>query len=81
MGFIFSKAMNENLKSQQEFMLMNSRLQVCFLLNSVMKWIFFFNLEIFLDKTVKMFCVDFCLFMLRMYMDGKSLLVLKCFIH
>lgn len=28
MGFIFSKSMNENMKSQQEFMLMNSRLQV-----------------------------------------------------
>uniref|UniRef100_A0A8C0A6L1 Plasminogen receptor with a C-terminal lysine n=1 Tax=Bos mutus grunniens TaxID=30521 RepID=A0A8C0A6L1_BOSMU len=28
MGFIFSKSMNENLKSQQEFMLMNSRLQL-----------------------------------------------------
>ncbi|OWK01006.1 hypothetical protein Celaphus_00018321, partial [Cervus elaphus hippelaphus] len=26
MGFIFSKSMNENMKSQQEFMLMNSRL-------------------------------------------------------
>ncbi|XP_077004378.1 plasminogen receptor (KT) [Tamandua tetradactyla] len=28
MGFIFSKSMNENLKTQQEFMLMNSRLQL-----------------------------------------------------
>lgn len=28
MGFIFSKHMNDNLKSQQDFMLMNSRLQV-----------------------------------------------------
>ncbi|XP_042303832.1 plasminogen receptor (KT) [Sceloporus undulatus] len=28
MGFIFSKSINENLKSQQEFMLMNSRLQL-----------------------------------------------------
>ncbi|XP_074850191.1 plasminogen receptor (KT) [Carettochelys insculpta] len=28
MGFIFSKSMNENLKNQQEFMLMNSRLQL-----------------------------------------------------
>ncbi|XP_054842748.1 plasminogen receptor (KT) [Eublepharis macularius] len=28
MGFIFSKSMNENIKSQQEFMLMNSRLQL-----------------------------------------------------
>ncbi|XP_020763610.1 plasminogen receptor (KT) isoform X1 [Odocoileus virginianus] len=28
MGFIFSKSMNENMKSQQEFMLMNSRLQL-----------------------------------------------------
>ncbi|KAM9138225.1 plasminogen receptor (KT) isoform 1-T4 [Pangshura tecta] len=28
MGFIFSKSMNENLKSQREFMLMNSRLQL-----------------------------------------------------
>ncbi|XP_062455406.1 plasminogen receptor (KT) [Rhea pennata] len=28
MGFVFSKAMNENLKAQQEFMLMNSRLQL-----------------------------------------------------
>ncbi|XP_033029488.1 plasminogen receptor (KT) [Lacerta agilis] len=28
MGFMFSKSMNENLKSQQEFMLMNSRLQL-----------------------------------------------------
>ncbi|KAJ7335490.1 hypothetical protein JRQ81_013431 [Phrynocephalus forsythii] len=28
MGFIFSKSMNENMKKQQEFMLMNSRLQL-----------------------------------------------------
>uniref|UniRef100_A0A8C9CXL3 Plasminogen receptor with a C-terminal lysine n=4 Tax=Odontoceti TaxID=9722 RepID=A0A8C9CXL3_PHOSS len=28
MGFIFSKSMNENMKSQQEFMLMNARLQL-----------------------------------------------------
>ncbi|KAL6071360.1 hypothetical protein STEG23_006208 [Scotinomys teguina] len=28
MGFIFSKSMNENLKSQQEFMVMNARLQL-----------------------------------------------------
>ncbi|KAJ6669547.1 hypothetical protein lerEdw1_000095 [Lerista edwardsae] len=28
MGFIFSKSMNENLKTQQEFMVMNSRLQL-----------------------------------------------------
>uniref|UniRef100_A0A8C6QUZ2 Plasminogen receptor, C-terminal lysine transmembrane protein n=1 Tax=Nannospalax galili TaxID=1026970 RepID=A0A8C6QUZ2_NANGA len=28
MGFIFSKSMNENMKNQQEFMLMNARLQV-----------------------------------------------------
>ncbi|NXI72972.1 PLRKT protein, partial [Anseranas semipalmata] len=28
MGFVFSKSMNENLKAQQEFMLMNSRLQL-----------------------------------------------------
>ncbi|XP_007428188.1 plasminogen receptor (KT) [Python bivittatus] len=28
MGFIFSKSVNENLKKQQEFMLMNSRLQL-----------------------------------------------------
>uniref|UniRef100_G1KCE1 Plasminogen receptor with a C-terminal lysine n=1 Tax=Anolis carolinensis TaxID=28377 RepID=G1KCE1_ANOCA len=28
MGFIFSKSMNENLKNQQEFMIMNSRLQL-----------------------------------------------------
>ncbi|XP_004457454.1 plasminogen receptor (KT) [Dasypus novemcinctus] len=28
MGFIFSKSMNENMKNQQEFMLMNSRLQL-----------------------------------------------------
>ncbi|XP_066473473.1 plasminogen receptor (KT) [Tiliqua scincoides] len=28
MGFIFSKSMNENLKTQQEFMAMNSRLQL-----------------------------------------------------
>ncbi|XP_036593380.1 plasminogen receptor (KT) [Trichosurus vulpecula] len=28
MGFIFSKHMNENMKQQQEFMLMNSRLQL-----------------------------------------------------
>ncbi|XP_057580012.1 plasminogen receptor (KT) isoform X3 [Hippopotamus amphibius kiboko] len=28
MGFIFSKSMNENMKTQQEFMLMNSRLQL-----------------------------------------------------
>ncbi|XP_062984621.1 plasminogen receptor (KT) [Elgaria multicarinata webbii] len=28
MGFIFSKSINENLKNQQEFMLMNSRLQL-----------------------------------------------------
>ncbi|XP_040397095.1 plasminogen receptor (KT) [Cygnus olor] len=27
MGFVFSKSMNENLKAQREFMLMNSRLQ------------------------------------------------------
>ncbi|KAB0390401.1 hypothetical protein E2I00_004939, partial [Balaenoptera physalus] len=27
MGFIFSKSMNENMKSQQEFMLMSARLQ------------------------------------------------------
>ncbi|GAB5579652.1 plasminogen receptor (KT) [Prionailurus iriomotensis] len=27
MGFIFSKSMNENMKNQQEFMLMNARLQ------------------------------------------------------
>ena len=30
MGFIFSKSMNENMKDQKEFMLMNARLQVCF---------------------------------------------------
>ncbi|XP_077201087.1 plasminogen receptor (KT) [Paroedura picta] len=28
MGFIFSKSVNENIKNQQEFMLMNSRLQL-----------------------------------------------------
>ncbi|KFO93008.1 Plasminogen receptor (KT), partial [Buceros rhinoceros silvestris] len=28
MGFIFSKSMNDSLKAQQEFMLMNSRLQL-----------------------------------------------------
>ncbi|XP_058513306.1 plasminogen receptor (KT) isoform X1 [Ochotona princeps] len=28
MGFVFSKSMNENMKNQQEFMLMNSRLQL-----------------------------------------------------
>ncbi|KAM5261351.1 plasminogen receptor (KT) [Hipposideros larvatus] len=28
MGFIFSKSMNENMKNQQEFMLMNARLQL-----------------------------------------------------
>ncbi|XP_041599822.1 prorelaxin isoform X3 [Vulpes lagopus] len=28
MGFIFSKSMNENMKNQQEFMLMNARLQI-----------------------------------------------------
>ncbi|XP_058927915.1 plasminogen receptor (KT) [Kogia breviceps] len=28
MGFIFSKSINENMKSQQEFMLMNARLQL-----------------------------------------------------
>ncbi|XP_003407404.1 plasminogen receptor (KT) [Loxodonta africana] len=28
MGFIFSKYMNENMKNQQEFMLMNTRLQL-----------------------------------------------------
>ncbi|XP_053512259.1 prorelaxin isoform X2 [Artibeus jamaicensis] len=28
MGFIFSKSMNENMKMQQEFMLMNARLQL-----------------------------------------------------
>nr|XP_017513258.2 plasminogen receptor (KT) [Manis javanica]XP_017513260.2 plasminogen receptor (KT) [Manis javanica] len=28
MGFIFSKPMNENMKKQQEFMLMNARLQL-----------------------------------------------------
>ncbi|XP_036885796.1 plasminogen receptor (KT) [Sturnira hondurensis] len=28
MGFIFSKSMNENMKIQQEFMLMNARLQL-----------------------------------------------------
>lgn len=28
MGFVFSKSVNENMKNQQEFMLMNSRLQV-----------------------------------------------------
>ncbi|XP_063151144.1 plasminogen receptor (KT) [Candoia aspera] len=28
MGFIFSKSVSENLKNQQEFMLMNSRLQL-----------------------------------------------------
>ncbi|XP_007944531.1 plasminogen receptor (KT) [Orycteropus afer afer] len=28
MGFIFSKSMSENMKNQQEFMLMNTRLQV-----------------------------------------------------
>ncbi|KFP25459.1 Plasminogen receptor (KT), partial [Colius striatus] len=28
MGFVFSKSMNDNLKAQQEFMLMNSRLQL-----------------------------------------------------
>lgn len=28
MGFVFSKSMNDSLKAQQEFMLMNSRLQV-----------------------------------------------------
>ncbi|XP_011374948.1 plasminogen receptor (KT) isoform X1 [Pteropus medius] len=28
MGFIFSKAMNENMKNQQEFALMNARLQL-----------------------------------------------------
>ncbi|KFO34705.1 plasminogen receptor (KT) [Fukomys damarensis] len=28
MGFMFSKSMNENMKNQQEFMLMNARLQL-----------------------------------------------------
>ncbi|EDM13094.1 similar to RIKEN cDNA 5033414D02 (predicted), isoform CRA_c [Rattus norvegicus] len=28
MGFIFSKSMNENMKNQQEFMVMHARLQV-----------------------------------------------------
>uniref|UniRef100_A0A8C5K9P9 Plasminogen receptor, C-terminal lysine transmembrane protein n=1 Tax=Jaculus jaculus TaxID=51337 RepID=A0A8C5K9P9_JACJA len=28
MGFVFSKSMNENMKIQQEFMLMNARLQL-----------------------------------------------------
>ncbi|XP_028911884.1 plasminogen receptor (KT) [Ornithorhynchus anatinus] len=28
MGFVFSKSMNENMKNQQEFMLMNARLQL-----------------------------------------------------
>ncbi|KAM7076937.1 plasminogen receptor (KT) isoform 2-T4 [Ciconia maguari] len=28
MGFVFSKSMNDSLKAQQEFMLMNSRLQL-----------------------------------------------------
>ncbi|XP_032146955.1 plasminogen receptor (KT) [Sapajus apella] len=28
MGFIFSKSMNENMKNQKEFMLMNARLQL-----------------------------------------------------
>lgn len=28
MGFVFSKSVNDSLKAQQEFMLMNSRLQV-----------------------------------------------------
>ncbi|XP_040844818.1 plasminogen receptor (KT) [Ochotona curzoniae] len=28
MGFVFSKSVNENMKNQQEFMLMNSRLQL-----------------------------------------------------
>ncbi|KAM9167343.1 LOW QUALITY PROTEIN: plasminogen receptor (KT) [Mergus octosetaceus] len=28
MGFVFSKSMNENLRAQQEFMLMSSRLQL-----------------------------------------------------
>ncbi|XP_006881374.1 PREDICTED: plasminogen receptor (KT) [Elephantulus edwardii] len=28
MGFIFSKSMNENMKNQQEFMLVNARLQL-----------------------------------------------------
>ncbi|KAM6170519.1 plasminogen receptor (KT) [Rhynchocyon petersi] len=28
MGFIFSKSINENMKNQQEFMLMNARLQL-----------------------------------------------------
>ncbi|EDM13093.1 similar to RIKEN cDNA 5033414D02 (predicted), isoform CRA_b [Rattus norvegicus] len=27
MGFIFSKSMNENMKNQQEFMVMHARLQ------------------------------------------------------
>ncbi|XP_041599823.1 uncharacterized protein LOC121484515 isoform X4 [Vulpes lagopus] len=38
MGFIFSKSMNENMKNQQEFMLMNARLQVVMLYRQWPLW-------------------------------------------
>ena len=42
MGFIFSKSMNENMKSQQEFMLMNARLQVHFYFFNFLKKFYLF---------------------------------------
>ncbi|KAJ8789029.1 hypothetical protein J1605_022281 [Eschrichtius robustus] len=44
MGFIFSKSMNENMKSQQEFMLMNARLQWLKFLSHVLEHYVLLNL-------------------------------------
>ncbi|XP_073734256.1 plasminogen receptor (KT) isoform X1 [Callorhinus ursinus] len=58
MGFIFSKSMSENMKNQQEFMLMNARLQICFFwtfhINGIIQYMVFCVQRLSLERQLMM---------------------------